>query len=84
MWSMMASSGGAQQRSMVSARWMTKEATGVSRRVGARVVAGCGLQRRGRTAKLNGDDTGGGNGHGIRQEIKMRRVREYGKYRVKV
>jgi hypothetical protein len=51
--------------------------------VDASEVAGCGLQRRGRTAKLNGDDAGGGNGNGIRQEIQMR-VREYGKYPVKV
>ena len=48
------------------------------------LVAGCGLQRCGRTANLNGDGAGGGNGNGIRQEMKMRRVREYGKYHVKV
>ncbi len=32
--------------------------------VGASEVAGCGLQWRGNSAKLNGDDAGGGNGNG--------------------
>ncbi len=32
--------------------------------MGASEVARCGLQRRGRRAKLNGDDAGGGNGNG--------------------
>ena len=52
---------------MVSARWAIKEATGVSSNshVGASEVAGYGLQRRGRAAKLNGDDDAeGGNGNG--------------------
>ena len=37
---------------------------GLEQRVGASEVAGCGLHRRGRTAKLSGDDMGGGNGNG--------------------
>jgi hypothetical protein len=37
---------------------------GLEGRVGASEVAGCGLQWRGNSAKLNGDDTGGGNGNG--------------------
>ena len=50
---------------MVSARWVTKEATGVSRDVWVRrrwLDVACSGD--GDLAKLNGDDAGGGNGNG--------------------
>ena len=46
-------------------------------------VAGCGLCRRKRTAKLNSNGEGEGNGNGTIGTIKMR-VREYGNYHMKV
>ncbi len=67
---------------MVSARWGSKETTGVLSDMWVRRrwldVACSGVGGR-----LSGDNAGGGNGSGFRQEIKMR-VREYGKNHVKV